>query len=1346
MTASNYFSRLLCSSDEHGRSLKLDEAGVLAVAGPKVVLGEPGMGKSELIRELGRRLDVQTVTASRFMRSKDPARFVVAGKPLLIDALDEAMARAEGEAVDLILAQLEDAGSPEFIMSCRASEWQARGTTSLQSLYGKEPRIFSLEALSRNEARCFLEQRFVTVDAERVVAHLETHGIAELYGNPLTLGLMGRVAERDAELPATRAALFERVCNLVWPEHDEGRQDLGLGKISAEEALSAAGAIMAGLLFAGAEAISLEGPLQLQEGDVRLADLERLPGAHAARVVFASKLFHSVGVGRAKPIHRVIAEFLGARWLAKQAVTWRVQNRLLMQFHGGGAVVASLRGLHAWLAFHSTAMAPAVIEADPLGLLRYGETSNLSSALASSLLDSLEALAVVDPYFAAGAWDGHTAKGLMTTNLRTRLEATISSSTSNSNLRALLIEGLIGSPLAADLAEALSEVMLSTARFYRERKDAALALMPYRERDWWRLAISDLRDQGTEDSTRLARSLIEEIDCDVPDVLLVETLLAEMGATICPLPNLGTARGHMVRFYGSILERLPAERLVNVINLLADSVSIVDTSDWETRCDVARVLSLLIVRSIDDGGISPCDAAMLWNWLGALEQVQTNERAEIEQLRSRLQTNDDLRHAVQHHVLYVVRPRPTIWMSEIELRGCFVGLSENSNDIAWFLERLSGADNKNQRLREDWQDLMRLGVRHYGFDPALRAASRQFEAGDAQLELFVHNLQYPKKLPWQIKEERQAAKAERKKRIALEARRRHYTAQKTNLRAGEFSATFNPACVYLGMGCDLNPEQAPTERLIEWLGDELGNDALAGFEAALHRSDIPTPAAVAQSFAESKRWNYCHVVMAGLLARQRAGLGFSELSVETLKIGLLNCYDTYYQIGNKYDDLVLLRDSLERVALQTTKDREDFARLWVEPSLIAGCSNVSGLHTFISEERWRSTGVTLALEWLSTYQNLPLSIEEQLVDCLVYSGEFASLKLVASARHSMVFREIDNLFSWLAVDILVRFDSVLPDILDIGINNPEFIWTLRDRFQPRRYGAMLGVTITQAKWIFSQFRDQWPFVVRIGSSSGDRNAFNATDFLLAMVKSIADETSAEASEAIQELIAAPSDTYTEHLRHQAAEQRQKRAEEDFSAVRPLQLGALLTEGPPSNADDLKSLVIEEISVAQKVLHGDDLDRVRNFWTDSGKPRDENRCRDQLAGLIEAELKRYGIQRITEADMPNSKRADLAFACGELQLPMEIKGQWHPDVWDAATDQLDLRYLIDWRSGERGIYCVLWFGEMPSASGRRLQAPPQGVRSPTSADDMRALLIERIPVARRALIDVVVLDLTAGRPT
>lgn len=84
-------------------------------------------------------------------------------------------------------------------------------------------------------------------------------------------------------------------------------------------------------------------------------------------------------------------------------------------------------------------------------------------------------------------------------------------------------------------------------------------------------------------------------------------------------------------------------------------------------------------------------------------------------------------------------------------------------------------------------------------------------------------------------------------------------------------------------------------------------------------------------------------------------------------------------------------------------------------------------------------------------------------------------------------------------------------------------------------------------------------------------------------------------------------------------------------------------------------MLEALEEAQAAIRGDNLETVDLFWTDEGNPWTENECRDRLSGLISQKLKNYKILRMTEADMPAGKRADLAFAIGEFQLPLEAKG-------------------------------------------------------------------------------------------
>ena len=67
-----------------------------------------------------------------------------------------------------------------------------------------------------------------------------------------------------------------------------------------------------------------------------------------------------------------------------------------------------------------------------------------------------------------------------------------------------------------------------------------------------------------------------------------------------------------------------------------------------------------------------------------------------------------------------------------------------------------------------WRDLMRLGIHPDGFDPNVRKNHHKFQRGDAQLEAFVHELENPKKSTRQIRQEREAAKRYRRRRIANE--------------------------------------------------------------------------------------------------------------------------------------------------------------------------------------------------------------------------------------------------------------------------------------------------------------------------------------------------------------------------------------------------------------------------------------------------------------------------------------------------------------------------------------------------------------------------------------------------
>jgi len=217
----------------------------------------------------------------------------------------------------------------------------------------------------------------------------------------------------------------------------------------------------------------------------------------------------------------------------------------------------------------------------------------------------------------------------------------------------------------------------------------------------------------------------------------------------------------------------------------------------------------------------------------------------------------------------------------------------------------------------------------------------------------------------------------------------------------------------------------------------------------------------------------------------------------------------------------------------------------------------------------------------------------------------------------------------------------------------------------------------------------------------------------------------------------PEDGYTVHIQAAIARQHRNRLESRFSNPLSADLKAVLHDDPPKSAVDVQVIVLEQLGKLQKKLQGDPFNIVNNFY-DGPKPKTENECRDQM--LIALGELPFGIQSPPEAAMPQGKRGDAAFTYLDIAVPLEAKGQWHKDVWTAASTQLDRLYASDYRAASKGIYVVFWFG--PDApAGKRLKKPPAGVTDPTNAEEMQASLQETVPAHRQGDIKVVVLDLT-----
>ena len=105
------------------------------------------------------------------------------------------------------------------------------------------------------------------------------------------------------------------------------------------------------------------------------------------------------GQGRVAPVHRHIAEFMAARYLASLIEDGLPVGRILALITGyDGGVVSEMRGLCAWLAVHSMAGRAELAPRDPLGTVLHGDVSGFSTEDKRRLLHAMETQAANDPW------------------------------------------------------------------------------------------------------------------------------------------------------------------------------------------------------------------------------------------------------------------------------------------------------------------------------------------------------------------------------------------------------------------------------------------------------------------------------------------------------------------------------------------------------------------------------------------------------------------------------------------------------------------------------------------------------------------------------------------------------------------------------------------------------------------------------------------------------------------------------------------------------------------------------------------------------------------------------------
>ena len=182
---------------------------------------------------------------------------------------------------------------------------------------------------------------------------------------------------------------------------------------------------------------------------------------------------------------------------------------------------------------------------------------------------------------------------------------------------------------------------------------------------------------------------------------------------------------------------------------------------------------------------------------------------------------------------------------------------------------------------------------------------------------------------------------------------------------------------------------------------------------------------------------------------------------------------------------------------------------------------------------------------------------------------------------------------------------------------------------------------------------------------------------------------------------------------------------------------MLDHNTVATVEGLRALLLEELQELQRAIDGSEFNPVEKFY-DGGRRVNENTASKRIAEHLQLRLKDLNMAVTIEHQLKDANRCDITASVmlgGKRNLlVMEVKGQWHRDLFTAAAAQLHERYSIHPDAEQQGIYLILWFGDGEKIAGKN-------DATVSNSDNLKRKVEESVPEELRGLIDVFVLDLS-----
>jgi hypothetical protein len=1331
--------QIIDGSDELPRGVRLISD--LRSARYVVLLGEPGIGKSTVFKEEAAFERASCLPVREFI-AEEP---VDPGATLFLDGLDEF--RTEGQPSDKAYSlgrAIKLAGVSRWRLACRSEDWRNEADVKAIRRAAVEGPILvaQLLPLDRVEAAAVLVALGEN-EPEEFLSRAERLGAGGFVENPLSLKLLCAAVSPSREWPKTRFDLFRSAT--VSLSHEKNEDLKRTERRSPTNILSMASKACLLMLVSGSQAIWRSHDEPPFSGDPRafLASHILSDDASLLRDTLDTALFRGEG-DRFEPMHRTVAEFLAGQALAEAVVRTTNSARvplsraLAMITEDDGAPPTELRGLYAWFAAHlarlgDEAGACRLVEANAFTVLAYGDAAVFSTALRRKLLFNLDRS---DPYFRASEIGVTAIGGLSGEDLVADFTAVLTGPADGTHRMLTVLDVLTHGAPVASLRPLLRKLALDRTQLEGIR---------------WRSADAWLN--GEPDVAKARRELFDAV-ADEPVSASREGLRSHL-ATKLPVMALSVAdiKSMLVDF-----ERLPDDAKTMRLYTLRRRLEaeprpeLFDEPTTAWRLEHSHGQRSMEVDDILDKAMSAVirqapdmEASALWRLIVNKDgDVWASHGGEVNVALSDWLRKEPGRDVSLFEAM-LAEDKPAFAPGAIAtLYTSISGRNPSAATVGRLFERALGcaAQTEARRLLEIAVAIVRRLMNELDlYWAAYDCLAADPDHDDLLVRLTTSDYDSMRKSEAkrtaEIRRAFEIKRARNSEMFAprIEALRLAQDLDGLNQFAERYFRILGPSKtpqMRLDLVVDETNEAIAAAIVDGWKrvategmelvdASEMGRDsvqglrrfyefaAIAGLDRLLAEDNLPSPKALPWEVAFAVLKSSYMVADEGR-RRLLEDLAINQLNVDPGLGGarLFEFLSAAIDAGATQIDCVWrLSESTGNAALSAALDKLLSTRRTMPPDALRSALIAAAKH--VDRDRLKGL-VAAAMDDPAVTGDARRTWS---LAAFALDPDDQAQRFVSEHAQDDVQKLFDRNTGYALVEACA---SLAAD--DGACRNAVII-------------HLLGPTTTPERVTSSR-------VMR--ASGADLTVTHA-------IGALSDDTHPTAAKALAALIEEPAlADWRPNLRHALAQQMRRRRDHARRHPDPEAIKAALSGGPPVNACDLRAIAKEELLRLRGELRTGENSPWKRYWNVDSRgnvttPRVENECRDHLLDRLNDRLRPYMIA----AALPESRRANetrvdvLILTFAGRNLPIEVKRHFHPDIWGAASTQLQ-GYAEDEGADGFGIYLVFWFGNAASPTPARRD----GGEGPTSAAELEGMLIDDLQGELRSRTDVTVFDVSDAK--